>query len=104
MLIALFERLASPGIADRVHKGNLRPIVRLAHMHRGSSLKPRVPRHPIAQAEAATLLARHDGAAAELVCRALQRHVTAGDFENALHLDQVRRELQLLQHDTANDT
>lgn len=66
-------------------------------------MKPRDTRHPIAQAEAITLLARHDGAAAGLVRRALQRHLAAGDFQRALHLDQVRRELQLLQHDTAND-
>ena len=51
-------------------------------------------KHPEARREANRMIDRHDGEAGALVKATLDRKLSDGDLEAALHLDQVRREIE----------
>lgn len=51
-------------------------------------------RHPDARREALTLVEAHDGSAKRMVEGKLDQRLAHGDIDDALRLDQVRREIE----------
>jgi len=61
--------------------------------------RKRQVRHPVANAEARSLVERHDGMANRVVESKLEHSLVTGDIDGALHLDQVRREIERVEHE-----
>lgn len=60
-------------------------------------------RHPQAHNEALSLVEAHDGRAKKMVENKLDDRLAQGKVEDALHLDQVRREIERVYELTGED-
>lgn len=60
-------------------------------------------RHPQAHNEALSLVEAHDGRAKKMVENKLDDRLARGKVEDALHLDQVRREIDRVYELTGED-